>query len=141
MDLFEYVGESVNPGSVGGVEFGDDPQRPPPDATSVLLRLVVCAMALLGAWFLVFVYLEVAVNPHNLGIAAVVVFSYVGLGWLIRPQADFSNMGWAGGLIDNPFRYSDDINRTLLFLTIVLFPGRLIGDSIGDGLRLVFGRT
>ncbi|MCA8926237.1 MAG: hypothetical protein KDD82_30800 [Planctomycetes bacterium] len=140
MSLFEWWGESINPGPVGGVEFGDDPRRAPADPTWVLIRLVLSCAVLVGAWILVFGHYAVEVNAHNVGIAAAVAFSYLGLAWLIRPQADFSNMGWAGGLIDNPFRYSDDLNRTLLFLTVVLFPGRLIADSLGDSVRLVLGR-
>ena len=42
------------------------------------------------------------------------------------------NIGWLGGLMDHPFRYSDDINRGLLGLKLILMPGRLIAESVVD---------
>ena len=72
MSLFEWWGESINPGPVGGVEFGDDPRRAPADPTWVLIRLVLSCAVLVGAWILVFGHYAVEVNAHNVGIAAAV---------------------------------------------------------------------
>ena len=32
--------------------------------------------------------------------------------------------------MDHPFRYSDDLNRMLIFFLIILYPGRLISTTI-----------
>ena len=69
-------------------------------------------------------------NQVNIPIA------YCLLGFFLRPEPDTSNMGWLGGLIDNPFRYSDDINRFLLFLKIFLVPGCFFAESVADGIQL-----
>jgi hypothetical protein len=42
-----------------------------------------------------------------------------------------------GGVIDDPFRYSDDINRFLLFLKVFLFRGEFLSESIIDVTRLI----
>ncbi|MEZ6183797.1 MAG: hypothetical protein R3F62_02175 [Planctomycetota bacterium] len=139
MSFFEWWGESFNPGPVGHVEIGDDP-RAPLDPTWVALRVVLSVGALVGLAILIFGVYQVPTTGHNLGVTAAVTFSYLGFAWLVRPQADLSNLGWAGGLLDNPFRYSDDINRSMLFLSLVLWPGRLISDSFGAGIRLLLGR-
>lgn len=31
-------------------------------------------------------------------------------------EPDYNNIGWLGGLIDHPFRFSNDINRNLIFI-------------------------
>jgi hypothetical protein len=35
-------------------------------------------------------------------------------------------MGWVRGIIDNPFRWSDDVNRFLFFVEAILLPGKLM---------------
>lgn len=47
----------------------------------------------------------------------------------VHPYADTSNLGWLGGLVDDPFRWSDDWNRSMIFLKILLMPGRFVGRS------------
>lgn len=42
---------------------------------------------------------------------------------------------WLGGLIDHPFRYSDDINRLLIFLSLLLLPGRMVAMGLIDFAR------
>ncbi len=49
-------------------------------------------------------------------------------------------LGWLGGLMDHPFRYSDDINRFPIFLMIRLWPGRLIAESMIDTFLLLHAR-
>ena len=44
------------------------------------------------------------------------MFVYVGLAFFLRPEPDGDNMGWCGGVLDDPFHYSDDINRLLFGL-------------------------
>ncbi len=51
-----------------------------------------------------------------------------------------SNVGLLGGLIDNPFRYTDDLNRMLIVLFILMYPGRVISTTFIQTIVL-FKRT
>lgn len=55
---------------------------------------------------------------------------YVALGYYVRPEPDMTDLGWFGGLLNDPFRYRDNINRQLLFFQIVLLPGRLLAEGM-----------
>lgn len=134
MSMFEWIGESINPGPVGGVELGGD--RPRLSPGKVLLQVALAAVVVAGfVWLAKEAHWKLT-DPRVAG----GLFAYIGFAWLVRPQADTSNLGWLGGLVDNPFRVSDDWNRLLLFLSIALLPGRIVGDAVEDTLRLVFGK-
>ena len=66
--------------------------------------------------------------PNGAG-ATVGCLVYVVAGTLLRPKPDYSNVGWFGGLVDHPFRLSDDYNRFLIFLLLFLWPARVIGSG------------
>ena len=70
-------------------------------------------------------------------IAAGLTLLYLVIAYLVHPQPDTSNIGWLGGLMDHPFRYSDDINRFLIFLVIALWPGRFVSESLVDVVLLL----
>jgi hypothetical protein len=75
--------------------------------------------------------------PH--GTTGVIAsLAYVGLGTLLRPEPDMSNVGLFGGLLDHPFRISDDFNRFLVFLLLAFFPARIIGSGFILLLRWLF---
>lgn len=44
---------------------------------------------------------------------------------------------WLGGWIDNPFRFSHDMNRLLLFPGVVLRPAWFVSESIVDFIVLL----
>jgi hypothetical protein len=93
------------------------------------------AVALVGlAAGLIFNYLLVP-TLKTAACFAGIALAYALVGHFVRPQADTSNLGWAG-IFDNPFRYSDDINRFLLFLSILLWPGRFVIESLIDVFAL-----
>jgi hypothetical protein len=107
MSLFEWLGESIDPGSVGEVRFGRG-GRPGRANWVIIVRFVIAAV-IVRAYFratLEMIDVSWAEGGVLLGFAAV----YLPLAYFIRPEPDLSNLGWFGGLIDNPFRYSDDIN-------------------------------
>src|SRR5688572_16941152 len=114
MSLFEWFGESSNPGPVGTVDVetrirGNRPR----------IRVLVyfgLAVLVLGLWaYLVLGVWEVG-SVEGLAAIALGTGLYLLLGYTVHPKPDMSNVGWAGGLFDHPFRYSDDINRSLMFL-------------------------
>lgn len=133
MSFWEWWGERYNPGPVGGF----DPE--PPKVVRNRLLSFVCfllACGLLGAWFY---FLGGRCLPGRGGLFALAVLgtlAYLLVGFFFFPRPDWSNMGLLGGLIDRPFRYSDDINRMLFFLQILLWPGRVIMMWLVNPLRL-----
>jgi len=66
---------------------------------------------------------------------------YVLAGHFVRVEPDMEDLGLFGGLVDNPLSLSDDYNRFLVFLQVVLLPGRLIAASLLGLGRLLFGRS
>ncbi len=133
MSLFEWLGESHNPGSQGSLSFEKPGRRRP--TGNVLARFVLAVTLVAAAGFFL-----VAISPSivdHAAVAAGIFAAYLVLSYFARPEPDTSNVGLLGGLIDHPFRYSDDINRFLWFLKVVLFPGRFIAEAIVDIFRLL----
>jgi len=131
MSLFEWLGESFNPGSVGGVTSHDN------DRSRTRLGAICTGVVALGLCSLPF-FVGVGRNGLSLervGITLAVESIYIALAYYLKPEPDMENIGWLGGLMDHPFRYSDDVNRFLLFVAVVLFPGRLIGIGLVDFFR------
>jgi len=58
---------------------------------------------------------------------------YVWVSYRVSAKPDTSNLGWWGGLLDNPFRSSDNVNRWLLYLRLLLAPGKLMAYSFVMG--------
>jgi len=130
MSLFEWMGERYNPGSVGSVQFGRGGGSSRTNGV-VIVRFCI-AYAVIGAvYYFVFTNLCKA-SLENVGITTGVLSGYCLFAYFFRPEPDTSNMGWCGGVLDNPFRYSDDINRFLLGLKIILLPGVFVADSVVD---------
>jgi hypothetical protein len=135
MSLFEWFGESYNPGPVGSVDArGRSRGRRPRVGVIVYFGL---AVFLLGLW--AYLVLGVWEVRDAAGLAGVALGTglYLLLGYTLHPKPDMTNVGWAGGLFDHPFRYSDDINRSLIFLTVFLWPGRFVSESLVDMVGLV----
>ncbi len=127
MSLFEWFGESMNPGPIGGVDVGgrDRAER----SRGGAIACFVIAGALLGFW------LSVVWSAGPVAILGTAI--YLVLAYFVHPSPDLSNIGWAGGLFDHPFRYSDDVNRFLVFLVVVLWPGRFVAESLVGMGRLL----
>lgn len=127
MSMFEWIGESINPGPVGDFE-GRPPEVVRHRVVSFFMGLI--GWTLLGVW-IYFLWRWTGID-HVRWFAAglIATFIYLVVGYFIMPRPDFSNMGWFGGLLDNPLRYSDDLNRTLLLLRVLLLPGRLTAMAL-----------
>ncbi|PCJ58161.1 MAG: hypothetical protein COA79_14170 [Planctomycetota bacterium] len=87
----------------------------------VVLQFIFVAMFLGFIFIIINKYTDVSLG--TLGLILVGLFVYCLAGYFIKPKPDTSDMGYAGGLIDNPFSFSDDVNRGLLTLKIILIPG------------------
>lgn len=132
MSLFEIIGESVDPGPTGSVETGKPPHEPR-SRLAVIVRGIV-ALGMVGTVF-VMTALVGPLTPGRVGMVAGVMSAYLLVAYLVRPEPDYDNLGWAGGIFDNPLRYSDDINRFLVFVMLVLWPGRFVSTAIVDLFR------
>ena len=71
---------------------------------------------------------------------ALIAGIYLALGYSVHPEPDMSNLGWLGGLVNDPIYYTDNVNRQLLALLLVLFPGRFLAESLVDMVGLVWQR-
>lgn len=135
MSFFEWLGESYDPGPSGEAQFGARP-RGRQTRRGVLVRGFV-SLGLLG--------LLGFIMYHQMGIREFQTYRNAGLGMLVysliayfvHPEPDTSNVGWLGGLVDHPFRYSDDVNRILVFLLLFLLPGRFVSEALVDLIRLI----
>ena len=138
MSLFEWMCESYNPGPTGGLGRHDNDR----DRTrGGALLTGVLSLGLLGLPFALVPWQpDAAYIARSIGGILALEVGYLLAGYFLRPSPDSSNLGWCGGVVDNPFRISDDINRALLFLSIILIPGRLLAIGVVD-LILVFRRA
>ena len=57
---------------------------------------------------------------------------YVGICFYIRPEPNTDNMGILGGVIDDPMRVGDNLNRGLFLLYQIMGPGRFVSGTIID---------
>ncbi|NQT36631.1 MAG: hypothetical protein HQ581_04030 [Planctomycetes bacterium] len=135
MSFLEFWGERVSPGKIGSVTTpeGHEACRYKP---LVLIKFLFVVIGLPVAWCLVVPRVPL---PLWQAIAAVVggTLIYVALCYLIDFEPEMDNLGWLGGAMDNPVRYSDDVNRWLLGLKCLLGPGRFVAESVLD-IRIFF---
>lgn len=137
MGIIEWLGESYTPGPVGTVD-GPLRQRVARTRGALILRSLG-ALMFLGLVLAAVVESSGPPTLRTVATTAVLLTAYSLLGYFARPKPDMDNVGLAGGLVDHPFRYSDDLNRTLLFVEVLLFPGQLLAETALDLLRLVRG--
>lgn len=136
MGLFEWFGESYNPGPIGGIGGAEQDDDEHQELRGfVLFKFSLSLIIVAVVYYLIFTKLCL-LNYKNFMMVNVLVALYLVFAYLVRPNPNFSNVGLLGGLIDHPFRYSDDINRFLLFLMVILYPGKFIVLSIVKGIIL-----
>lgn len=75
-----------------------------------------------------------ALNPYYWIVVALYIFI---CGAFNPPEVDRHNMGWFGGLVDNPFSFTDDINRTKFKILLLMVPGKIIIMTFIVTYRLV----
>jgi len=119
MGLFEWLGEKFNPGPVGTVRNDDDDSWQPGS------KVLVWILTLLGVGIFVFFVWSILQSEDQWQWTLALVV-YLFLARLLTPRPDHSNMGWAGGIIDHPFRISDDFNRWLFVFALLLLPGKIV---------------
>jgi hypothetical protein len=122
MSLFEWFFERKNPAPRGHAEFGVQPNPVGEMANWMKILYLLIGGAIWVGYFFLFRLVE------GKGIEAIILFGliYLVLALLVHPKPRHDNMGWVRGIIDNPFRWSDDVNRFLFFVEAILLPGKLM---------------
>lgn len=65
---------------------------------------------------------------------ASLALAYVLISGVVLPQPRGDQLGRGGGTIDDPARWSDDVNRALVMAYAVTMPGRLAGVPLIRGM-------
>lgn len=125
MGLIELIGEWINPGKVGTVDISKGEKE---KHLGLLMVKTFLSTVIIGGLYWLILGLSFHVKELLSFIAGITVYSTVS--YFISPRPDYSNIGWAGGLFNNPFRISDDMNRMLIFIMVLLMPGRLISTTV-----------
>lgn len=129
MGLFEWIGESMNPKPIGSIEKETNGPKPPYKfggwawgGIAILITLYI---------YYKVVFEEITSQNWQDRIPFFIVISlYLFASFWISVKPNYQNVGWLGGLINHPFRISDNFNRSLIFLQIILLPGKLISQGI-----------
>lgn len=131
MRLFEWLGEFFTPGPVGDIDTSRQPlfDRGIKNGWAIFSLLIGFGLSA----FVIFLIGTADNKLFALGCFAL----YLLLSYLLTPKPDASNLGWLGGLINNPFRISDDANRLLVLFYLFLLPGKLIVYAIQRFYRLI----
>jgi hypothetical protein len=134
MTFLELWGERVDPGEIGSVEISAEHEACPSRVLTIAkFAFVLFALPLLWGLALPMIPLP-AWQSACLLVGGTLI--YTAIGYLVRPEPNFDNVGLGGGLIDHPGRYSDDINRELIGANMLLGPGRFIAESLVDFVLL-----
>ncbi len=135
MGLLEILFKRSNPRAIGEVTINK--QKPEEPQVRVLSIKLIISIVIIGFMF----YVTVLRNLNSGSVIGfiIVLTVYCLYGYVIMPKPDYSNMGWAGGRFDNPFRRSDNINRFLRGLKIALYPGRFIATTFVQVFLLIKG--
>lgn len=125
MGLIEFIGELIRPGKIGTVDIT---KRKKEKHLGMLIAKTILSIAIVTVVY----YLIYGISFHitEVLLFITVMALYSAAGYFILPKPDYSNMGWFGGIFDNPFKISDDVNRMLVFVMIILMPGRLISTTV-----------
>lgn len=136
-DSLDVSSPSNSPSKYGTLEVSTEyvPQR---NVTVVTFKTIVSIAMLAGAGYGLF---QLQIFPESIGsrlaIIAGIELIYVGIAFFIVPRPNYGDLGYLDGLINNPFRYSDNYNRSLRTWAVLLGPGRFISTSLLDFAALL----
>ena len=122
------------PGPVGKlqVDAPEDPNQPPPKKWMIWVAILLgIACWEVGLLWVVDQWPGLRISQGLLKLGGLCL--YVWISYRVSAKPDYTNLGWWGGLLDNPFRSSDNVNRWLLYLQLLLLPGKLMAYSFAMG--------
>ncbi len=109
-------------------------ERPAPSVPTLALMWVGAAVVIVGPYLAFIHYMPMEASGHFLHFCLGMVL-YLGMSNVFSPSYDSSDVGWCGGLIDNPFSYSDDWNRFMRSIVLFLLPGKIVGAAVRGTYR------
>ena len=128
---YEIAGERANPKEVGHVRLNTFYETRKKPLWLVLSKLVgLTAMVLVG-FILIVPYIPLPFW-QSVAVAGGLMLIYVGIAFFIRPEPNGNNMGFLGGIMNDPTHYSDNINRALWSAHCFLGPGRFVAETLLD---------
>ncbi|QDU27140.1 hypothetical protein ETAA8_22250 [Anatilimnocola aggregata] len=134
----EYAHEHASRDEIGTIEINTQYVTRRKPAWLVLLKLFGLAFMVAIAIGIAYPSLRQVLAPlQSMAVIAGVILIYSGLAFFFRPEPNTDNLGFCGGMRDDPFKYSDDINRGLMDLDFVLGPGRYVSETLLDACVLV----
>ncbi len=137
MSVFDWLAEPFR-GPVGDVRVGQR-QRSLASRGAVLAR-GLAAVVVLGLVYVIVFGGRDGPNLENVAAFVAIAGLYLAAGYLLHPAPDTSNVGWLGGLVNDPFHYTDNVNRQLVVLSAILLPARFAAESLIDLIRLLSTR-
>jgi hypothetical protein len=132
--LLEFQGQSSLLHKSGTVELNTDYAAAKKPIWLVALKLLgVAGMVAVGAAIAMPTLLEFKFPLWQaIVITAGSMMVYTGLAFFFRPEANTDNLGFGGGGMNDPFQYSDNVNRFLWRAHCVLGPGRFTAETLLD---------
>jgi hypothetical protein len=132
--LTEFQGQSGLLHKSGTVEINTDYSARKKPAWLVLLKLLgVAAMVAVGAAIALPTLLELKLPlVEAVAITLGGMMIYTGVAFFFRPEPNTDNLGWGGGMMNDPFQCSDNVNRLLWRANCALGPGRFTAETLLD---------
>ena len=128
MGILEIIGELIKPGPTGRMDFGDRVFNEKLKYIPIRFAISLIIILLIEYYFVFrpeIQDIKGAFLKVNIFLLAYLLISYT-----LRIKPDYSNTGWIPFLINNPFRFSDNVNRFLAIIEIICYPGKYISRSI-----------
>jgi hypothetical protein len=137
--LWEVQGQSALLHKSGTVEINTEYHTRKKPIWLVFLKLLgVIAMVAVGAAIALPTLLELEFPLWQaILITGGGMMVYTGIAFFFRPEPNTDNLGFGGGMTNDPFQCSDNVNRFLWRLHCVLGPGRFTAETFLDLCVLV----
>ncbi len=133
---YEIVGERADPQKVGSVKLNTFYETRRKSVGIVALKGLAVALMIAAGFALTVTWIPLPLWKSTILVAGIMLL-YVGFAFFVRPEADMGNLGILGGMINDPFHYSDNVNRALWQFHCLLGPGRFAAGAVLDFCTLV----
>jgi hypothetical protein len=137
---FEVMGERNDPKKPGSVRLNTFYETRKKPVWLVATKLL-CVLAMMGIGYLFLMQFLMQILSLPIGqsflVASGCLLIYVGIAFFIRPEPNPDNMGFLGGMMNDPTHYSDNISRALWNAHCMLGPGRFISETLLDCTTLL----
>ncbi|MFN8344508.1 MAG: hypothetical protein U0X91_05875 [Spirosomataceae bacterium] len=115
--------------SVGTIKKEDSSPKPPYNDWAWIWG--TSAILITGFLYYSFVFQGIdAANWQQRLWGLLLLSGYLFASFWLTAIPNYDNIGLFRGLINHPFRISDDYNRFLIFLQLLLLPGKLLSQGI-----------